>query len=106
VELTKAVGNEIPGVSDQGLSPAAKPMRILMVDDDALVSFGASAMLEDLGHSVVDAFSGREALTLLEVHGDKESELTRLAKPYDQRALSEALAAATTRASLMRGTNR
>jgi signal transduction histidine kinase len=37
-------------------------LRILLVDDDPLVRTGAHAMLEDLGHSVIEASSGREAL--------------------------------------------
>ncbi len=40
-------------------------MRILAVDDDALVLMNTTAMLEDLGHTVREAYSGREALDLL-----------------------------------------
>jgi CheY-like chemotaxis protein len=49
-------------------SPAATPrkLRVLAVDDDRLVLFNTTAMLEDLGHEVVEASSGDEALTLLE----------------------------------------
>ncbi|MBV9996060.1 MAG: response regulator [Caulobacteraceae bacterium] len=39
---------------------------ILLVDDDALVSSGTAAMLEDLGHKVLEASSAAEALNLLE----------------------------------------
>jgi CheY-like chemotaxis protein len=39
------------------------------VDDDRLVLFNTTAMLEDLGHEVVEASSGEEALTLLEKTG-------------------------------------
>ena len=39
--------------------------RILLVDDDALVSESVTAMLEDLGHTVVGAASAAEALSLL-----------------------------------------
>ena len=50
--------------------PAALPMldrvcRVLLVDDDDLVSASAAAMLEDLGYLVVAASSGEEALGLL-----------------------------------------
>jgi CheY-like chemotaxis protein len=38
---------------------------ILVVDDDLLVGAGTVAMLEDLGHSAVDAGSGRQALDML-----------------------------------------
>ncbi len=37
-------------------------LRILCVDDDALVLMNTVTMLEDLGHTVVEASSGREAL--------------------------------------------
>ena len=43
-------------------------LRILVVDDDALVSAGTAAMLEDLGHSVIEASSGAQALDLLQEH--------------------------------------
>ncbi len=40
--------------------------RILVVDDDPLVGTGTAEMLADLGHSVVEAKSGAEAITILE----------------------------------------
>ncbi len=49
--------------------PTASPERklnILAVDDDALVLFNTVAMLEELGHNVFDAASGRAALAVLE----------------------------------------
>jgi PAS domain S-box-containing protein len=47
---------------------AAGGLRILAVDDDRLVLFNTTAMLEDLGHTVVEAVSGEEALELLREH--------------------------------------
>ncbi|MBI0539164.1 response regulator [Roseomonas sp. KE2513] len=41
------------------------PLTILVVDDDALVLANTSAMLEDLGHTVLQAASGAEALKML-----------------------------------------
>jgi PAS domain S-box-containing protein len=41
-------------------------LRILLVDDDPLVSMNTSNMLADLGHSVSEAPSGAQALQLLE----------------------------------------
>ena len=41
-------------------------MRVLLVDDDILVSMGAADMLLDLGHNVTEAHSGLHALKLLE----------------------------------------
>jgi PAS domain S-box-containing protein len=40
-------------------------LRILAVDDDALVLMNTAAMLEDLGHSVTEAISGHDALRLM-----------------------------------------
>ena len=39
--------------------------RILVVDDDPLVGAGTSAMLEELGHSVVEVHSALEAMEVL-----------------------------------------
>jgi CheY-like chemotaxis protein len=44
---------------------SGRALRVLAVDDDRLVLFNTSAMLEDLGHTAVEAFSGEEALELL-----------------------------------------
>jgi CheY-like chemotaxis protein len=44
----------------------ARRLRILLVDDDILVSMGATDMLLDLGHSVTEAQSGAHALKLLD----------------------------------------
>jgi len=38
---------------------------VLLVDDDDLVRTGASAVLEALGHRVLDAESGAKALAIL-----------------------------------------
>ena len=50
----------------------SRPMLILAVDDDDLVLMNTAAMLEDLGHEVLAARSGPEAL-----------ELVRSARPID-----------------------
>jgi PAS domain S-box-containing protein len=42
-----------------------RPLSILAVDDDALILVNTAAMLEDLGHEVTIAYSGREALAAL-----------------------------------------
>ncbi len=43
-----------------------RPLRVLAVDDDTLVLFNTTAMLEDMGHTVREANSGARALELLE----------------------------------------
>jgi PAS domain S-box-containing protein len=57
------------GTGDAGLPSRAAPSTILLVDDDTLVRNGTIAMLEDLGHLVVEADSADEALRRLEDHG-------------------------------------
>jgi signal transduction histidine kinase/CheY-like chemotaxis protein len=42
-----------------------QPCRVLIVDDDQLVLTGTSALIEDLGHTAVEAHSAAEALSLL-----------------------------------------
>ena len=42
------------------------PRTVLVVNDDVLVCAGTAAMLEDLGHTVLEAHSGAEALALLQ----------------------------------------
>ena len=44
---------------------ASRRLSVLVVDDDLLVLESTAAMLEDLGHAVVEARSGEEALALL-----------------------------------------
>lgn len=41
------------------------PKRILLVDDDVLIAMSSADMLTDLGHEVVEAHSGKEALECL-----------------------------------------
>lgn len=45
--------------------PLNRKLVVLAVDDDALVLMNTVAMLEDLGHEVIDAMSGTEALDKL-----------------------------------------
>ncbi len=44
---------------------AVRSVTILLVDDDPLIAASTLALLEDLGHRVVEAHSGREALDLV-----------------------------------------
>jgi len=46
-------------------SAASRPLVVLAVDDDALVLTNTAAMLEDAGHRVLQARSGKSALQLL-----------------------------------------
>jgi CheY-like chemotaxis protein len=51
--------------SDNPAIGQVRPLTILAVDDDALVLANTRAMLEDLGHTVVVAYSGEQALDRL-----------------------------------------
>jgi PAS domain S-box-containing protein len=44
---------------------ASRKLSVLVADDDVLVLENTAAMLEDLGHAVIEARSGEEALALL-----------------------------------------
>jgi signal transduction histidine kinase/ActR/RegA family two-component response regulator len=49
----------------QGLIAALTPCKVLIVDDDVLVMTGTSAMVQDLGHTPIEAHSAAEALGML-----------------------------------------
>jgi CheY-like chemotaxis protein len=49
-------------------SAAPRRLKVLAVDDDRLVLFNTTAMLEDLGHEAVEAGSADEALDLMDEH--------------------------------------
>lgn len=61
---------EQPNLEVAPLEPAAdhdtRALRVLAVDDDGLVLMNTIALLEDLGHDVMEANSGSEALAKLE----------------------------------------
>ena len=58
-----------PGADIEVVSPIPAPYtgtcRVLIVDDDTLVMTGISAMIEDLGHTAIEAHSGAEAVAKL-----------------------------------------
>jgi PAS domain S-box-containing protein len=63
-------------------APASvRPLAVLLVDDDILVLHSAAAMLEDLGHGVISANSGEQALRLLEQHPEVDMVITDQAMP-------------------------
>jgi PAS domain S-box-containing protein len=55
--------------------------RILIVDDDAIILMNTAALLQDLGHQVIEAGSGDEALELLRAHPDIAVLITDQAMP-------------------------
>jgi CheY-like chemotaxis protein len=65
---------------DQDFS-LARHLKILVVDDDGLILMNTAALLEDLGHSVIEAGSGEEALALFAEHLDIDLVVTDEAMP-------------------------
>jgi PAS domain S-box-containing protein len=59
----------------------ARSLVILAVDDDALVLMNTIAMLEDLGHTVFEAASGKEALDVFRREKDIDIVITDQAMP-------------------------
>src|SRR5690606_4467957 len=51
-----------------GPAPRGRPLRILAVDDDPIILLNTATVLADMGHDVLQAESGEEALALLENH--------------------------------------
>jgi signal transduction histidine kinase len=55
--------------------------RVLLVEDDDMVAAGTTAMLEDLGHAVIEANSAMAALAILEAPNEIDIVLTDHAMP-------------------------
>ena len=64
--LPAAKPDECPQLSETQMPPTAEMPKgnftVLAVDDDALVLMNTTLMLEDLGHTVIEAYSGADAL--------------------------------------------
>jgi CheY-like chemotaxis protein len=83
--LPRARLEDIPQSSDRDMKPATEAqgrrLRILLVDDDALVSMNTAYLLMDLGHSVLEAPSAAHALELLESNAKFDVVITDYAMP-------------------------
>ena len=83
--LPRAKREDLPGVVSDPPSPPAdvrhRQLRILLVDDDSLVSMNTAYMLMDLGHSVLEAPSGAHAIKLLESDANFDVMITDYAMP-------------------------
>ena len=82
--LPAAKDSTQPGTLRLAQSGPVQPQRsrtILAVDDDALVLMNTVAMLEDLGHSVFEAYSGKEALELMRQEESIDLVITDQAMP-------------------------
>jgi CheY-like chemotaxis protein len=76
----KAPAETAPITVDDNL-PKVRRLTILAVDDDALVLLNTAALLEDLGHEVIEADSAAEALDLFRERGDIDLIVTDQAMP-------------------------
>jgi PAS domain S-box-containing protein len=70
-----------PQAPRSGSSEDTRSLVILAVDDDALVLMNTIAMLEDLGHTVFEAASGKEALDVFRREKDIDVVITDQAMP-------------------------
>src|SRR6266478_5991667 len=59
---TQTADGDVPSLAP---APYVGPCTVLIVDDDLLVMTGISAMIEDLGHTPIEAHSGAEAIAKL-----------------------------------------
>ncbi|WP_421578726.1 ATP-binding protein [Shinella sp. M31] len=84
-ELWIPVSSEAPvaaeetAVSEQEQQVGA--LRVLLVDDDFLIAMSSVDMLADLGHDVVEAHSGKEALAHLKENGRFDLLITDYSMP-------------------------
>lgn len=60
---------------------ASGSLRILLVDDEALVRAGTAMMLDELGHVVIEAGSGKQGLELLAEDGSIDILMTDFNMP-------------------------
>ena len=60
---------------------AARPLKVLAVDDDVLVLMGTVGMLEELGHTVIEAHSGARAMEVAAGHADIDLLVTDQSMP-------------------------
>ena len=69
-------------VAETTAEAPARPLTVLIVDDDILVLTNLAIMLDDLGHTVIEAGSSREALAALRGHPGVDLVITDYAMPY------------------------
>lgn len=83
--LPRARREDVKQSAEQPVTAAAehgsRGLRVLLVDDDSLVSMNTAYMLMDLGHSVMEAPSGTHALRLLEADSQFDVVITDYAMP-------------------------
>ena len=84
-ELWLPVADGVPMVVTSGLQEAAsnekRTAKLLFVDDDFLIGLATTDLLEDLGHTVIRASSGAEALDILRADEAIDLMITDYAMP-------------------------
>jgi signal transduction histidine kinase len=80
-EHTSSLASDIAPATAQNAPSVQREARILFVDDDALIAMSTVDMLEDLGHAVVEASSGAEALKIIKDDGTIDLLITDHAMP-------------------------
>jgi PAS domain S-box-containing protein len=65
----------------QAQDESAPASSILVVDDDALIAMNTVSMVEDLGHTVLEAYSGKQALEILKSDVRIDALITDYAMP-------------------------
>jgi PAS domain S-box-containing protein len=78
---TEDVAQPSATLSTPDIHDPCRKLRILLVDDDALVSMNSAYMLMDLGHSVLEASSAARALELMESDAQFDVLVTDYAMP-------------------------
>ncbi|SEP66933.1 PAS domain S-box-containing protein [Devosia sp. YR412] len=70
-------------VIEMAVEEIAAPMAstILVVDDDALINMNTVDMIEDLGHTAIEAYSGKQALEILATNKQIDALITDYAMP-------------------------
>jgi PAS domain S-box-containing protein len=76
-DVPQSVASQMPAA----VEAASRKLRVLLVDDDSLVSMNTAYMLMDLGHSVLEAPSAAHALQLLETDAQFDIVVTDFAMP-------------------------
>ena len=81
--LPQAEPSHLPMDLPAGATAAkdVRPLRILAVDDDPLVLINTLIMLEDLGHTPIEANSGEDALRILRSGSQVDLVITDHAMP-------------------------
>ncbi|MDT0577007.1 PAS domain-containing protein [Croceicoccus sp. F390] len=78
-EQARMIQESKDDLDEHGANPSRKT--VLVVDDDMLVLMGTAGLLEDLGHEVIEASSGSQALEIIEQRPEIELLITDHAMP-------------------------